>query len=265
MRILVVKLASLGDLLTITPALRALRATFPDAHIGVLTTPPSAAALRGLDSFDEVLTFDKFDFDRPSDALRRLPGALAPGARTLRRGRLGHAGPAAPPDDAVRHRQIRGAEPGQRRAQARRPGQRPRTVVPDACGRRSRLRLATRSRLLARRRRRARGAPSGSAAPRAVRRTRRRRLGRRALVRARARAGGVAGTWLGRLQSRPPLVTRPIRRGRQGAARTARPDAAGAERTRSRRAGPGPAGRLGRSVRPPASRRRRPARRRSAR
>src|SRR5258708_13246529 len=76
-RILVVKLASLGDLLTATPALRALRTTFPDAHIGVLTTPASAPALRGLDSFDQVLTFDKFAFDRPSDAARSLPHALA--------------------------------------------------------------------------------------------------------------------------------------------------------------------------------------------
>ena len=75
-RILVVKLASLGDLLTITPALRALRATFDQAHIGVLTTPTSAPALRGLDSLDEIMTFDKFAFDRPRDAVRSLPAAL---------------------------------------------------------------------------------------------------------------------------------------------------------------------------------------------
>ena len=54
-RILVVKLASLGDVLTATPAVRALRATFPDSHVGVLTTPASAPALRGLDTVDEVL------------------------------------------------------------------------------------------------------------------------------------------------------------------------------------------------------------------
>lgn len=75
-RILVVKLATLGDLLTITPALRALRSTFPRAHIGVLTTPGHAAALRGLDSFDEIITFDKYAFDRPGDALSKLPTAL---------------------------------------------------------------------------------------------------------------------------------------------------------------------------------------------
>src|ERR1051325_3204997 len=85
-RILVVKLATLGDLLTSTPALRALRTGFPAAHIGVLTTPASAGALRGLDSFDEVITFDKFAFDRPADALRGLPASLALAAR-LRGGR----------------------------------------------------------------------------------------------------------------------------------------------------------------------------------
>jgi heptosyltransferase-2 len=75
-RILVVKLATLGDLLTITPALRALRSTFPAAHIGVLTTPAHAGALRGLDSYDEIIAFDKYAFDRPADALAHLPTAL---------------------------------------------------------------------------------------------------------------------------------------------------------------------------------------------
>jgi heptosyltransferase-2 len=84
-RVLVVKLASLGDLLTITPALRALRTSFPTAHIGVLTTPGSAPALRGLDTFDEVIIFDKFAFDRPADAVHGLPSALGL-ARELRRG-----------------------------------------------------------------------------------------------------------------------------------------------------------------------------------
>src|SRR5262249_38794628 len=85
-RILVVKLAGLGDLMTATPALRALRASIPVAHIAVLATPTSAPALRGLDSVDEVLPFDKFAFDRPTDALTSLPAALELGRR-LRQGR----------------------------------------------------------------------------------------------------------------------------------------------------------------------------------
>src|SRR5438045_2767584 len=84
-RILIVKLATLGDVLTMTPTLRTLRTTFPRAHLGVLTTPGGAPALRGLDSYDEVITFDKFAFDRPSDAWRSLPAALAL-ARDLRAG-----------------------------------------------------------------------------------------------------------------------------------------------------------------------------------
>jgi ADP-heptose:LPS heptosyltransferase len=84
-RILVVKLATLGDVLTMTPTLRALRTSFPGAHIGVLTTPGGAPALRGLDSYDQVVTFDKFAFDRPSDAWRSLPSAIGL-ARDLRAG-----------------------------------------------------------------------------------------------------------------------------------------------------------------------------------
>ncbi len=84
-RILVVKLATLGDVLTMTPTLRALRTSFPRAHIGVLTTPGGAPTLRGLDSYDEVITFDKVAFDRPRDAWRSLPAAVGL-ARDLRAG-----------------------------------------------------------------------------------------------------------------------------------------------------------------------------------
>jgi heptosyltransferase-2 len=84
-RILVVKLATLGDVLTMTPTLRALRSSFRRAHIGVLTTPGGAIALRGLNTFDQVITFDKFAFDRPADAWRSLPLALNL-ARDLRAG-----------------------------------------------------------------------------------------------------------------------------------------------------------------------------------
>jgi ADP-heptose:LPS heptosyltransferase len=75
-RILTVRLASLGDVLIVTPALRALRSTFPDARIGMLTTPVGATALRGNDSVDDVIVFDKFAFDRPRDALHNVPDAI---------------------------------------------------------------------------------------------------------------------------------------------------------------------------------------------
>ncbi len=72
-RWLVVKLADIGDLLLITPALARLRAAQPGATIHVLTTGHSAPILPdGL--VDDVIIFDKFAFDRPLDALR--PGNL---------------------------------------------------------------------------------------------------------------------------------------------------------------------------------------------
>ena len=72
-RILVVKLADLGDVLTITPALRALRASFPDARIDALVTPLGAAVLDGLDSVDRLISFEKALFDQS----RPTPMALA--------------------------------------------------------------------------------------------------------------------------------------------------------------------------------------------
>jgi ADP-heptose:LPS heptosyltransferase len=70
-RFLLVKLADLGDVLTVTPALRALRLRYPRARIDALVTPAGAAALRGLDSVDDLLTFEKPRLDR-----RRLPGSV---------------------------------------------------------------------------------------------------------------------------------------------------------------------------------------------
>src|SRR5439155_370035 len=73
----------LGDLLLTTPALRALRLSFPSARITVLTTAASATLLDGNDAVDGVICFDKFAFDRVLDAPCGLPRALAL-ARRLR-------------------------------------------------------------------------------------------------------------------------------------------------------------------------------------
>lgn len=62
-RILAVKLADLGDLLTTTPALQALRAAHPSAHIDLLVPPRSANLLKNAPFIDRIVTFDKFAFD----------------------------------------------------------------------------------------------------------------------------------------------------------------------------------------------------------
>lgn len=47
MKILVVKLSDMGDVLSVTPALRALRESLKDAHIAILVPPHSAEVIRG--------------------------------------------------------------------------------------------------------------------------------------------------------------------------------------------------------------------------
>jgi ADP-heptose:LPS heptosyltransferase len=82
-RILVVKLADLGDVLTATPAFRALRLAHPSAHLAALITPKSASILEGTDLVDEIIPFEKTAFDRPLGAGASLPLALGL-ARRLR-------------------------------------------------------------------------------------------------------------------------------------------------------------------------------------
>ena len=68
--ILVVKLATIGDLLLATPALRALRETYPQARIDLLVTPASAGLLDGWGVIDRVIVLDKYLFDYPQQLLK---------------------------------------------------------------------------------------------------------------------------------------------------------------------------------------------------
>ncbi len=68
--ILVVKLATIGDLLLATPALRALRETYPQARIDLLVTPASAGLLDGWEVIDRVIVLDKYLFDYPQQFLK---------------------------------------------------------------------------------------------------------------------------------------------------------------------------------------------------
>src|SRR6266851_1522827 len=69
-RILGVKLATIGDLLLATPALRALRETYPQARLDLLVTPASAGLLDGWEVIDHVIVLDKYLFDYPQQLLK---------------------------------------------------------------------------------------------------------------------------------------------------------------------------------------------------
>ncbi|MEO8610453.1 MAG: WecB/TagA/CpsF family glycosyltransferase [Chloroflexota bacterium] len=62
-RILVVQLADIGDLIVSTPALSALREAQPDAHITLLTTTHAAPIVEGTNLVNEIITFDKGQFN----------------------------------------------------------------------------------------------------------------------------------------------------------------------------------------------------------
>ena len=74
--ILVVKLAGIGDLLLATPALRALRESYPQAQIDLLVTPDSAGLLNGWKVIDQIIVLDKYLFDYPQQLLRHPQNLL---------------------------------------------------------------------------------------------------------------------------------------------------------------------------------------------
>ncbi|HKV00630.1 MAG TPA: glycosyltransferase family 9 protein, partial [Ktedonobacteraceae bacterium] len=86
--ILVVKLATIGDLLLATPALHALRETYPQARIDLLVTPASAGLLDDWEVIDHVIVLDKYPFDYPQQLLKNPRNLLRlrPLWHTLREG-----------------------------------------------------------------------------------------------------------------------------------------------------------------------------------
>ena len=55
MKILLVRLREIGDVVFTTPAVRALRAHFPDAHITYLVEPAAAPVVQNNPHLDEVI------------------------------------------------------------------------------------------------------------------------------------------------------------------------------------------------------------------
>lgn len=72
-RLLVVKLADLGDAFGIEPALASLRAAYPTATIDLLVTPGARLALATCPAIDEIIDFNKYLFDRPASLLQPRP------------------------------------------------------------------------------------------------------------------------------------------------------------------------------------------------
>jgi ADP-heptose:LPS heptosyltransferase len=87
-RILVVKLADIGDAVLSLPAIQALRASRPDAVIDVLTTNAGANTFRLSSAVDDVITLNKQRFDHIQGliSLRGISELLQLTSR-LRRGR----------------------------------------------------------------------------------------------------------------------------------------------------------------------------------
>jgi lipopolysaccharide heptosyltransferase II len=71
-RILIVRLDLLGDVLFTMPAVEAVRAAYPDAHIAMLTLPYTAPLARLYPFVDEVMAVD-------TNLIRRPRGAFNPG------------------------------------------------------------------------------------------------------------------------------------------------------------------------------------------
>lgn len=66
----------LGDMLCAVPLLRALRVTYPDAHIALLARPLNSEILRGAPYLDEIIVYDKSKFIRSPIQVWRFGRAL---------------------------------------------------------------------------------------------------------------------------------------------------------------------------------------------
>ena len=71
-KILLIRLSSLGDIVLTTPAIRAVRARFPNAHIAMLVAKQSADILRENPHLNEIITFDRLAKDKDTGEMWRI-------------------------------------------------------------------------------------------------------------------------------------------------------------------------------------------------
>ncbi|MCY3742002.1 MAG: glycosyltransferase family 9 protein [Candidatus Poribacteria bacterium] len=71
-KILLIRLSSLGDIVLTTPAIRAVRARFPDAYISMLIAKQSAEILRENPHLNEIITFDRLAKDKDTGEMLRI-------------------------------------------------------------------------------------------------------------------------------------------------------------------------------------------------
>ena len=71
-KILLIRLSSLGDIVLTTPAIRAVRAHFPNAYIAMLVAKQSAEILRENPHLDEIITFNRLAKDKDTGEMLRI-------------------------------------------------------------------------------------------------------------------------------------------------------------------------------------------------
>ncbi|MBL7147229.1 MAG: glycosyltransferase family 9 protein [Nanoarchaeota archaeon] len=67
--ILVIELLYIGDVIAITPTIRALKQKFPDAKIDVMLRPSMADVLTRNPNINKIITYDKQDFEQKFNAI----------------------------------------------------------------------------------------------------------------------------------------------------------------------------------------------------
>lgn len=76
MRILLIRLSSLGDVVLTTPVIRAVRSHFPDAYIAMLVAKQSADVLQENPHLDEIITFDRLAKNKDTGEMFRIAHIL---------------------------------------------------------------------------------------------------------------------------------------------------------------------------------------------